>query len=302
MKKDHVAVAGFIALLALLPVFASAITAEELAAQVQSLLAQIAALQQKLPQGSPATPTTTTGVCPSLSRTLSVGASGIDVTELQTFLANSGNFHANPTGFFGPVTQTAVQAWQSANGVVSSGDPISTGWGVVGARTRAAIAAKCANATPRVTPVATCPVASPPLTICSTGWQANTDANGCTTSYKCSIPLPGATPTSNVFSASPTSGRAPLTVTFSTNISNPTSYAAGVYQIDYGDGRTDGIAGCSLASVCSLDSGTHTHSYTAAGTYTARLIFINRSACTSSSVACTSGQETMVSVTITVGS
>ncbi|MEK7133973.1 MAG: peptidoglycan-binding domain-containing protein [Patescibacteria group bacterium] len=295
----------------LLPVFVSALTAEELAAQIQALLTQIAALQQ---QANSAATAGNTGLpvnlpapnhCPDLWRSLSRGTNGPDVQSLQRYLAWQGFLSSDSsTGFFGPLTEGAVRDWQASRSIVSSGDAASTGWGVVGARTRAAIAAHCTSANASPLPVVTpsCPLAPRPATICSTGWQANTDANGCTISYKCSIPLSGVPSTSGsgVFAASPMAGAAPLTVTFYTSIQNPTSYAAGVYQIDYGDSRVDGIAGCSLANVCSLDSGTHTHVYATTGTYTARLIFINRSACTNSSVACTSGREVIASIPITV--
>ena len=181
MKKDHLALVGVTALMSLLPLFASAVTVEELTTQIQNLLSQISLLQQQRPPVSTTPSAAANPVsCPSLPRTLSAGSSGGDVYDLQRFLAGGGYFSASPTGFFGPVTQAAVQAWQSANGVVSSGDPASTGWGVVGARTRAAIVAKCATAstpsTPATPAVSTCPIASPPATICSTGWKANTDA------------------------------------------------------------------------------------------------------------------------------
>ncbi len=76
-------------------------------------------------------------------RTLARGANGDDVTVLQRFLAKAyTNFPAS-TGYFGPITEQAVQEWQSEHSVVSSGSPATTGWGVVGAKTRAAIAKAC---------------------------------------------------------------------------------------------------------------------------------------------------------------
>ncbi len=264
---------------------------------------------------APANVLTTPDYCPSLMRNLFRGRQGSDVQALQRYLIFQQLLPSDSsTGFFGPATESAVRNWQKAQGIVSLGDAVSTGWGVVGARTRAAIAVQCKNVLAPTLPMPStapstpsCPIAPPPSTICSTGWQANTDPNGCTTSYRCSIPLPGlpslssatVPQTSDIFGALPTSGASPLTVTFRTNIQNPTSYAGGVYKIDYGDNRVDNIAGCSLASVCTLDSGTHTHTY-AAGTYTARLIFVDRSPYASGSSNYASGQ-TLNIVTIVAG-
>ncbi len=307
-------IVGIAILFSIIPFFASAVTVEELTAQVQGLLTQLAALQtnsstQNQISVHPALPAvlTTPNYCPSLQRTLSRGSQGTDVRALQGYLILFKLLSADSnSGFFGPLTENAVRNWQQEHAVVSSGDAASTGWGVVGVRTRAAIAAQCRNITTLALPASpapspalpSCPIAPPPSTICSTGWQANTDANGCTTSYRCAVPLPGAS--SNVFSASPPSGTSPLSVTFSTNIQSPTSYAGGEYKIDYGDSSVEIIAGCSLASVCSLDSGTHRHAYTASGVYTARLLFFDRTTCTSSFVGCISGQQTVASLTITV--
>lgn len=61
------------------------------------------------------------------------GTTGGQVTKLQRFLG------VDTTGYFGPATEAAVQRWQAANGIVSSGSPDSTGYGYVGAKTRAAM-------------------------------------------------------------------------------------------------------------------------------------------------------------------
>ena len=60
----------------------------------------------------------------NLTRTLSLGDSGQDVSSLQQFLKDQGFFsYPSLTGYFGPVTQAAVEAFQSAHGIVSSGTP-----------------------------------------------------------------------------------------------------------------------------------------------------------------------------------
>lgn len=50
-----------------------------------------------------------------------IGTSGQDVTELQTRLTSEGYFTATPTGYFGPITQSAVMGYQSAHGIPATG-------------------------------------------------------------------------------------------------------------------------------------------------------------------------------------
>jgi len=52
---------------------------------------------------------------------LSVGMTSQDVMELQTRLASEGYFNATATGYFGPVTQAAVMAYQRAHGISATG-------------------------------------------------------------------------------------------------------------------------------------------------------------------------------------
>lgn len=52
---------------------------------------------------------------------LSLGMTSQDVRELQTRLAAEGYFMATPTGYFGPITLAAVQAYQSAHGISATG-------------------------------------------------------------------------------------------------------------------------------------------------------------------------------------
>jgi peptidoglycan hydrolase-like protein with peptidoglycan-binding domain len=67
-----------------------------------------------------------------------------EVSKLQNFLQQTGDYtYPEITGYYGPSTQEAVQSWQARNGVVSSGSPETTGYGVVGPKTRAAISQNC---------------------------------------------------------------------------------------------------------------------------------------------------------------
>jgi len=102
---------------------AGAQTIAELQAQINALLAQLAALQGgSVSTGAPA--------C-TFTRSLTIGSRGADVTCLQNYLTSTGHFTyaGGATGYFGPITRSAVAAWQAANGVapaVGYFGPIST--------------------------------------------------------------------------------------------------------------------------------------------------------------------------------
>lgn len=76
-----------------------------------------------------------------LTQTLDLGDSNGDVTSLQTYLATNAAIYPSGlvTGFFGPLTQAGVQRFQTAQGIVTSGTPESTGFGRVGPTTLARI-------------------------------------------------------------------------------------------------------------------------------------------------------------------
>ena len=89
---------------------AKAASADELQAQITALMAQIAALQG-------ATPAASSAAC-TFTRALNVGTSGADVKCLQDYLTPTYFMNAGgSTGTFGPVTASAVSAWQAANGI-----------------------------------------------------------------------------------------------------------------------------------------------------------------------------------------
>ena len=69
--------------------------------------------------------------CTAISHDLAFGATGSEVTKLQTFLKSNGYFAASITPRFGPATQTAVRNFQKAKGISATG--------TVGPLTRAAI-------------------------------------------------------------------------------------------------------------------------------------------------------------------
>lgn len=75
----------------------------------------------------------------SPSSPLRIGATGEDVRELQTILASLGYFSHPSTGYFGSITEAAVRAFQADRGIAQSGNPGTTGFGIVGPRTAAAL-------------------------------------------------------------------------------------------------------------------------------------------------------------------
>ncbi len=89
----------------------------------------------------------------SLSRTVYIGSKGSDVVSLQNFLIDSGYLtYGSNTGYFGPLTQSAVRRYQCDKIAVCSGSEATTGYGLVGARTRATLSGGIAVA-PSPTPV-----------------------------------------------------------------------------------------------------------------------------------------------------
>mgnify|MGYP001609477513 CR=1 FL=1 len=72
---------------------------------------------------------------------LVLGSQGRDVFYLQTLLAEFFGVYpeAQMTGYFGPLTEKALQRFQKKYGITGNGSPSSTGYGVLGPKTRAKI-------------------------------------------------------------------------------------------------------------------------------------------------------------------
>ncbi len=82
----------------------------------------------------------TASVSATFTTTLSLGLRSGDVKNLQTFLIQKGYLDSGyASGFFGTLTQRAVQQFQCDQNIVCSGSPAVTGWGMVGAKTRIAL-------------------------------------------------------------------------------------------------------------------------------------------------------------------
>ena len=212
-------------------------------AQVQSLINQINALQGQTGT-TPSVPATTTGgavtynssSCPLIGRALTVGATGDDVTRLQQFLARDPSVYSQGTvsGFYGPLTQTAVQRWQVKYNIVSSGSPSTTGYGVVGPRTAAAIAL-----------------------LCTTGSYGGVSGPGNGTS---------SSPVGGFIQVTPISGAAPLVVNVTATVNTTLSCSGAQYTLDFGDGTTPVQIPVSAGN-CSQLSQTYPHTYNYGGTY-----------------------------------
>lgn len=181
MKKNIIA--GIVAVVFIVTAAAaapaSALSIDELQAQIKELLAKVATLQAQLQtavgsQMPAIDPTTITDamkpgahrICSILARNLSHGAQGDDVRGLQEFLSSEGYLSANATGYFGQLTAQALAKWQESQGVSAVG--------ILGPMSRERIK----------------------------GWCGGGNGNN-----------------SERFSASPVRGDAPLSVTFSTWLS-----------------------------------------------------------------------------------
>lgn len=77
----------------------------------------------------------------TFTRTLRRGLSGKDVEGVQAYLAQFPDIYPEGlvTGYFGILTEKAIQRFQKKNDIVSSGTPASTGYGQAGPKTRSKI-------------------------------------------------------------------------------------------------------------------------------------------------------------------
>jgi hypothetical protein len=130
---------------AALPV-ASAQSTTSVQAQITALLAQIAQLQAHLGTSSTATATASY----SFTKDLTLGSKGADVTALQQLLISKGDLTAvtAPTGYFGTLTQSALAAFQSANGITPAA-------GYFGPKTRAFVNSMSVSTTTTTTKTTT---------------------------------------------------------------------------------------------------------------------------------------------------
>jgi peptidoglycan hydrolase-like protein with peptidoglycan-binding domain len=167
------------------------------------------------------------------------GVENGNVKALQQFLKDEGDLTGNfDMGFYGPKTEKAVQAWQKRYGVLAFGTP-ETGFGVVGPRTKAMMYAVCVKEHAQ-------------------GQGQNSQGS-----------------TAIVDFASPSraaNGAKPLKVSFTYSSTTSTSTSL---RIDFGDDSAEGALGPCLPATATCTRKPATHTYTKAGTYTARLMSVN---------------------------
>lgn len=114
----------------------------DLKSRIASLLKQVADLQAILKargaSGSFVSSIVSSSGKTFSARNLSFGSKNEDVRTLQTILVQKGYLPANHevTNYFGPLTRAALRKFQCDQGVVCSGNEYSTGFGVLGPKTR----------------------------------------------------------------------------------------------------------------------------------------------------------------------
>lgn|SRR3989338_7587505 len=117
----------------------------------------------------------------AISRQLDFGSTGSDVIELQTYLATNASIYPSGliTGYFGPLTQAGVQRFQASQGIVSSGDPATTGYGRVGPQTMLKINSLMGNQVSWDTvPVLSTILVQPTNTTVTFSWTTNEVTQG----------------------------------------------------------------------------------------------------------------------------
>lgn len=241
-------------------------------------------------------------LCDGLTRTLTQGAQGDDVTDIQEFLTEEGFFNTSPTGYFGPKTAEAIMRFQERYGL--------PGVGVFGPQTRKFFLGRwCGGSLPPVVGTSTastspvvcaqiyqpvcgrpagCSNPCPPGAMCLMAcrlYDERTYANRCTLDAagatfvsegpckpKSDTTATSTTPVINSFSG-PTTLSVGQTGTWSINATDPSGGTL-TYVIDWGDTN---MYNKLLQDMAGEDSevGTQTttfeHSYSRIGFYTIRI-------------------------------
>lgn len=241
-----------VAFIAVLPLAAHAqTTSTDLQAQVMALLQQVQQLQTQLTTQNAAGGVAQQGAqgvaglaqqagvqvvdssaCPQIGRSLKLGSTGNDVTRLQQFLARDKSIYPEGTvsGYYGALTEAAVRRWQTKFNIVSSGNPETTGYGVVGPRTAAAISLQCSL---------------------YAGGGASGGSTGTVGGY---------------IQVSPISGNAPLQVNVQATVNTTASCSGATYLLSWGDGSAPQQIPVPAGN-CSQLSQTYSHTYQYGGTY-----------------------------------
>ena len=106
-------------------------------ANVQAVLEGTATSTPATPSSVSSGPVSSGTGCNVVSDNLQFGSSGEDVLRLQAFLSKDKSIYpeGTVTGYFGPMTEDAVQRWQTMHDIVATGTPSTTGFGIVGPQT-----------------------------------------------------------------------------------------------------------------------------------------------------------------------
>src|SRR3989344_3800242 len=290
------------------PPSASALTVEEIQAQIKTLVARIAELTKQRDASSGANASLSANananasiapmmgqrhrICAILNRNLSQGARGDDVQGLQEFLSAEGYLSANATGYFGPMTANAVARWQASQGVSAVG--------AVGPMSRERIRVWCGNPRPQVCTMEYAPVCGAKPIVCIT-----TPCNPIQQTYgnRCMMQADGATFLYDGACRNDPANRPPVI----SGLSGPTSLTLneqGTWRIDASDPENGnlsysvtwgdewammGAPRASSADYSVVQSTTFTHSYAYAGTYTVSVV-----------VRDTAGNEARATATVSV--
>jgi hypothetical protein len=181
--------------------------------------------------------------CTVPAGTLQSGMRGADVSTLQNFLISQGYMASSSmSGFFGTTTEGALKDWQDKQGIASSGDASSTGWGVFGPHTRLIMAGLC-NPTP-----------PPPHLGAPMGTQGPSGFNGrpniASSSIGTQVPAPTCTLTSTqafsspntvnitwtstnaIYASDPSGGRDPANGSRIVTVQETTIFKKTVYGVD----------------------------------------------------------------------
>lgn len=119
----------------------------------------------------------------AITSSLDLGSSGPQVTELQTYLATNSTIYPSGlvTGFFGQLTKAGVERFQTAQGIVSSGTPETTGYGRVGPQTRIRINSLLGSggqASSDSVPILSTPVVQSTNSVATFTWVTNEPTQG----------------------------------------------------------------------------------------------------------------------------
>ena len=96
-------------------------------------------INAKIGSTSVVTPPVTSSALTPITQTLMYEMTNPQVFTLQSYLISKGYLTSQPTGYFGDLTLAAVKKFQCEKLSICSGTPETTGYGVVGGRTRAAL-------------------------------------------------------------------------------------------------------------------------------------------------------------------